>query len=81
MAKKRSRKAGLRRKNRAGFTKVWFANGSEKTAGLILPTAKVHAMSVNEISRLFPTSEARKMKRVHISPEFETWDEAFDFKT
>lgn len=64
-----------------GFRKVWFSKGSEKTAGLVLPVAKLDGMSITEISRLFPPSEAGKMSRIHTSPVFWTWDEAFGFKT
>ena len=64
-----------------GFRKVWFSKGSEKTAGLVLPCAKLHGMSISDISRLFPMSEARKMGRLHTSPVFATWDAAFNFST
>ncbi len=66
---------------KSGFQKVWFSKGREKTAGLILPAAKLHGMSISEISRLFPMSEAGKMGRLHTSPVFATWDAAFHFKT
>jgi hypothetical protein len=62
-----------------GFRKVWFSKGSEKTAGLILPATKLAGMSISEISRLFPVSEARKMGRLHTSPTFATWEEAFRY--
>jgi hypothetical protein len=62
-----------------GYRKVWFSKGAEKTAGLIVPAAKLHGMSIGEVSRLFPLSEARKMARLHMSPVFSTWDEAFAF--
>ncbi len=64
-----------------GFRKVWFSKGSEKTAGLIFPAAKLHGMSLGDISRYFPASESRKMGRLHMSPVFATWDAAFHFKT
>ena len=66
---------------KAGFQKVWFSKGNEKTAGLILPAAKLHGMSIGDISRLFPMSEARKMGRLHTSPVFASWDAAFHFST
>jgi hypothetical protein len=62
-----------------GFRKVWFSKGSGKTAGLIVPAEKLHDMSLGEVSRLFPMSEARKMGRLHTSPVFDTWDKAFAF--
>ena len=81
--KKRGR--ALRRRyghatSKEGFCKVWFSKGAEKTAGLIVPAAKVRGMSVGEISRLFPMSEAGKMHRLHVSPVFPTWDAAFAFE-
>jgi len=62
-----------------GFRKVWFSKGAEKTAGLIVPAEKLHGMSIGDISRLFPNSEARKMGRLHTSPVFATWNAAFAF--
>jgi hypothetical protein len=35
--------------------------------------------SVSELSRLYPASEARYMRRLEVSPEFEQWDDAFGF--
>lgn len=51
----------------------------ERTACLILndaehPTSK----SVSEFSRLFPYSEAPKMKRMVMTRSFKTWDEAWN---
>ena len=43
------------------------------------PPKKLHTMTVGEISRLFPISEGLKMGRLHTSPVFATWDEAFAF--
>jgi hypothetical protein len=67
------------KKKKIGFRKVWFSKGKEKTAGLILPNEKLHDMSMSDVSRLFPNSEAGKMARFHTSPVFDTWDEAFKF--
>jgi hypothetical protein len=65
-----------------GFQKVWFSRpDGEKTAGLILPAAKLRGMSIGDISRLFPVKEGLKMHRLHTSPVFATWDAAFHFKT
>ena len=64
-----------------GFRKVWFSNRNEKTAGLVVAAEKLDGMSIGDISRLFPMSEFRKMSKIHKSPVFATWDEAFGFKT
>ena len=56
---------------------MWFSRGGERTAGLVLPNEKLATMSIGDISRLYPYSEAGKMARIHQSPVFETWDEAF----
>ena len=70
-----------RRKSKAsGYRKVWFSRGSQTTAGLILPSEEVEAKGVSGISRLFPISEAGKMAKLHVSPEFGTWDEAFKYE-
>lgn len=49
-----------RKSKKSGFRKVWFSKGSEKTAGLILPTEKLDSMTISEVSRLYPNSEAGK---------------------
>ena len=50
------------------------------TAGLIIPTAKFSNMSIADISRLFPMSEASKMERIEQAGPFVTWNEAFAHK-
>ena len=62
------------------FVKVRFTNGAESTAGLIMPYDKVKHSTITELSRAFPYSEAPKMKRLDISPAYETWEEAFNHK-
>lgn len=60
------------------YRKVRFyspTNGS--TAGLVLETEKLAQMSIPEISRFFPYSEAIKMQRIQLSHEYETYEEAF----
>jgi hypothetical protein len=87
MTRRRHRRGhSLRRRygrstSKEGFRKVWFSRGSEKTAGLVVSAAKLHAMSVSEISRMFPMSEAMKMAKIHMSPVLPTWDAAFHYKT
>lgn len=36
-------------------------------------------VTISEVSRLFPYSEAGKMERIARSPIFPTWDEAFAY--
>ena len=62
------------------YRKVWFANGSERTAALVLDSDKAAKMPVTEISRLFLIWETPKMQYLMVSPEFETWKECFEFE-
>ncbi len=55
------------------YRKMWFAKGTERTAGLIITgdwVEKNKANLVSEASRLFPMYEAPKMHTFHISPPF-----------
>jgi hypothetical protein len=63
-----------------GFRKIWFSNGDEQTAGLVVAVDQLEGKSIADISRLFPPSEFRKMRKFHQSPVFWTWDEAFGFR-
>jgi len=61
------------------YRKVRFtskANGS--TAGLVIESDRFERMSITDFSRLFPYSEASKMRTLQVSPEFPTWEAAFD---
>lgn len=61
------------------YQKIRFtskANGS--TAGLVLETEKLKDMTISDISRCFPYSEALKMERLETSPQYETWEQAFN---
>jgi hypothetical protein len=51
----------------------------DATAGLVLDIDRFRNMSITDVSRLFPYSEAGKMERLRRSPLFPTWDEAFEF--
>ena len=65
------------------FIKIRFSSKSHgPTAGLIFEASRVKAMSLGDISRAWPYSEALKMERVERSPEYDSWGEAFnhDFK-
>lgn len=61
------------------YCKVMFSsklNGN--TAGLIIEVDKLRGMTIGDVSRLFPYSEAMKMERVRISPVYDTWESAFN---
>ena len=63
------------------YGKVRFTsklNGS--TAGIVLTDAKQSSMTVSEISRLFPMSEANKMERLERSEYFDTFEGAFNYQ-
>ena len=50
---------------------------SQTTAALILDSEKIDGMTVTEISRLFPHSESTKMVYLEISPEYDSFEDAF----
>lgn len=62
------------------FRKFRFTNGKEHTAALIMESAKLIKMPVTEVSRLFPYSEAPKMRTFEMSPAYETWEQAFEYQ-
>ena len=51
---------------------------SSVTAALILDSDKLDAMSVTEVSKLFPYSESMKMIFLEISGKFDSFDDAFN---
>lgn len=59
------------------YVKVRFTGPSGHTAGIILPYARVSHATITELSRYFPMSEAGKMHRLEISPQYQLWDDAF----
>lgn len=63
----------------ADFVKFRFAkyDGSAATAGLIMDKDKLRAMSIQDISRLFPYSESGKMELFQVSPPYGDWNSAF----
>ena len=65
--------------NSEKYVKFYFYNpeSKEKTAGLVLPADVLKNRTITELSRLFPRSEATKMIRMLLSPEFNTWEAAF----
>jgi len=59
------------------FVKIRFIGRAGATAGLVLPREEVQSLSVANMSRYFPYSEAGKMERAQCSPIYSTWEEAF----
>lgn len=60
------------------YMKVRFTSLKGATAGLIFLSQDVYNMSLSKLSRHWPVSEALKMRRVELSPEYDTWEQAFD---
>ncbi len=50
---------------------------SSATAGLVMEQARLQAMSIPEISRMFPMREAGKMEYLEISPAYPCFATAF----
>ena len=50
----------------------------EATAAIILDSEVIDRMTVSEISRLFPYSESTKMVFLEISPEYDSFEDAFN---
>lgn len=61
------------------YKKVRFTSREGSTAGLIFRSSEIQNKTVPDLSRFFPYSESRFMRKVQVSPEFDTWAEAFDF--
>ena len=61
------------------YVKIAFRNGSEQTAGLVVPFEEFQTADLSRLSRLFPAWEARKMRDFLMSPRFPTFEEAFAF--
>jgi hypothetical protein len=61
------------------YVKIAFRNGDEKTAGLVIPYAEFKHADLPQLSRLFPSWEARKMRDFLVSPQFPSFETAFAF--
>lgn len=61
------------------YVKIAFRNGSEQTAGLVIPYGEFKTADLPRLSRLFPFWEARKMRDFLMSPQFPTFEQAFAF--
>lgn len=60
------------------YSKIRFISKyNGHTASLILSDKQQENMTITEISRLFPMSEAMKMERLERGPYFDTFEEAF----
>lgn len=64
------------------YYKVWFTDGFEKTAGLVLDTDR-HPLTttISDYSRLFPYWEAPRMKTICRTQLFDTFEQAFAQET
>jgi len=62
---------------KTSFRKFRFVSNQGQTAGLVIDSAKLDSLSISDLSRFFPYSEARFMARIEVSPEYSTWEEAF----
>ena len=61
------------------YSKIGFTsklNGS--TAKLVLSQEKQESMTISELARMFPMSEALKMERIVRGEYFDTWGDAFN---
>lgn len=61
------------------YVKIAFRHNGEQTAGLVIPFEEFKTASLSKLSRLFPYSEARKMRDFLVSPRFPTFEDAFAF--
>lgn len=61
------------------FVKIWWSSQRGTTAGLILSTAQLRQYrgDIARLSRLWPASEGLKMERLHVSQDYDTWEQAF----
>ena len=61
------------------YVKVRFESETHgATAALVIATDRFKKMTIGELSELYPLCEVMKMKRLVVSPEYSSWDEAFD---
>jgi hypothetical protein len=63
------------------YRKIRFTNGiDDATAGLIIEDTRYATETIDSLSRLYPYSEAGKMKVFQASLPFPTWEDAFAFQ-
>lgn len=65
------------------YVKVWWSGARGKTAGLIFEVKQLSEFrrDIGTLSRFWPASEGLKMERLHMSQEYDTWDQAFAHST
>lgn len=63
-----------------GFRKIRFRSLVQgETAGLVLSAHRESSMRIDELSKLYPMSEAPKLATYERGPVFDTWEEAFQY--
>lgn len=60
------------------YRKFRFTSNAGSTAGLVIESDRFERTSITDLSRFFPYSEARFMARLEVSPEYPTWEDAFN---
>jgi hypothetical protein len=61
------------------YIKVRFTSAQHgSTAGLVMALDDYNHKSIEDISRLFPYSEAMKMQTLQRSKAYATWEDAFN---
>ena len=60
------------------YVKFRFTSNAGATAGLVIETDRLQRTSVSDLSRFFPYSESRFMARLEVSPEYPSWEDAFN---
>jgi len=71
-----SRESSIKKSGKSAYNGI--LPDSQCTAALILDSDKIDGMTVTEISRLFPYSECTKMVYLEISPEYDSFEDAFN---
>jgi hypothetical protein len=60
------------------YVKFRFTSRNGATAGLVIDSFRFARTSITDLSRFFPYSEAPLMARLEVSPEYPTWEDAFN---
>lgn len=63
---------------KSAYRKFRFTSNAGATAGLVIESDRFERTSITDLSRFFPYSEARFMARLEVSPEYPTWEAAFN---
>ena len=70
-----ARESSIKKSGKSAYNAILL--DSQTTAAIILDSDKIDGMTVTEISRLFPYSESTKMVFLEISPEYDSFEDAF----